>query len=92
MARKIGKQQAKFIRYHNLLREFNDAFKKCIDKGIHISPECVVDRTRWRIVIEFKDSRGGIKERKESDPVFYYSKEDYEIKVMEITIFYADKG
>ena len=89
MPKIIGKKEARWLRHHDLLKEFHDAISKCIKNNICISPECIIDDAKWRIAIEFKDDDGGIKERIESDPKFYYSKQDYEDKVMELYIYYA---
>lgn len=78
-------------RFDSLKSQFHDAFVKCERHGIFISPECVTDKVKWRIVIEKRDGEGNVKEYKLSDPVFYFSKFEYQIKVMELTIFYANK-
>ena len=79
------------MRYYELIDNFHIAHKKCIDAGIQISPECLINDTKWRIVVEFKDDQDRLKERKTSDPKFYYSKAELDIKLMEMYFFYADR-
>lgn len=85
------------MRYYELIDNFHIAHKKCIDAGVFIFPECIVNDTRWRIVVEFKDNQERLKERKVSDdpklsnPKYYYSKAELDIKLMEMYFFYADR-
>ena len=89
--KKKTKTQVKSERYYDLYNDFHEAYVKCIRAGICISPECIVNNQKWRIVIEDRDEEGGVKSRKESDPNFYYSKEELDEKVMELYIFYSRK-
>lgn len=88
--RKIGKREAYRIKYINLLKDFQHNSSKCIKKGVIIAPECILYNSKWRIVIEKRDKDDNVRERNLSDPKFYYKVDDYEIKVMEITAFYAE--
>lgn len=72
-----------------MVEEFRIAYRKCINEGIHISPTCIVNKSKWRIVIEFKNKDGNTTEIIESDPKFYYSKEEYTLKLMKLYIHYA---
>ena len=97
--KKISKTEALRRKLTDLRAETPEAMSKCIKNGICISAECVSQGTSWRVVIELKDKAGGIIERIESDGrtkkedlhknKLYYSKQDYEIKVMELYIYYA---
>lgn len=92
--RKIGKKEAALQRRRSLLSKFQQANVKCIRNNICISAECIVDKAKWRIIVEKRDKDGGVLERSVSDegktPVTYLSKEEYENKIMEITCFYAE--
>lgn len=88
--KKIGKIEATKIKWLSLLKDFQQNFSKCIKNGVIIAPECVVYNSKWRIVVEKRDKDDNVKERELSDPKFYYKVEDYEIKIMEITAFYAE--
>lgn len=89
--RKKTKAQIKSDRYYKLLNDFYPAYAKCLKAGICISPECIVNNKKWRIVIEERDNEGGVKYRKESDPVFYHDKGELYEKVMELYLFYSRK-
>jgi hypothetical protein len=94
MARKkIGKQEALNNRLRTLRAELPKAMSKCLKNGITIAAECIVDKVKWRIIIELKNEEGGIIERIESDggknDKTYSKKEDYEIKIMELYVHYA---
>ena len=83
----------------NLLADFLPAQRACIHAGINISPECIADKSRWRVVIQFVDSNGNIKERIASDRFkkpedlhknrIYSSVNEVNLKTMELYIFYA---
>lgn len=90
MAKK-GKTLVKSFRYYELLDDFPAAHQKCIHAGIEISPECIINDRKWRIVIEFKDKDGNLKERKTSDPKFYSAYDELNVKLMEMYFFYAGK-
>jgi len=91
LAKKKSKTQIKSEKFYELLKIFHGANTKCLNVGVHIFPQCLVDRQKWRVVIEFRDAKNNLKERKESDPKFYYTKEDLDIKIMELYIFYGSK-
>lgn len=89
--RKIGKKEAAKNKRFSLLKDFQQNSSKCMKHGIIIAPECVLYNSKWRIVVEKREKDGSLKEFPQtSDPKFYYKVEDYEIKVMEITAFYAE--
>lgn len=94
--KKIGKREAAKNKRMSLFKGFQKNFSACIKKGVIIAPECVVYNSVWRIVIEYRNEDGGIKERLESDdpklknPKSYYTPDEYEIKIMELTAFYAE--
>jgi len=78
-------------RYHKLRETFYLKQSKCFKNGIFISAENVTNFQKWRISVEFRDPEGRLKSIKNSDPTFYYSKAEYEEKIMELNFFYADK-
>lgn len=86
----MNKQDLKKAKYWEEFNKFKNSFPACVKRGIQISPECVIDKFKWRIVINIVDKNGGVLERKVSDPKFYYTKEEYDLKVMELTNFYAE--
>lgn len=89
--KKLSKTKIRSNRYHYLLERVEDATSKCINSGVCISPQCLIDKSKWRIVVEFKNKDGGIIGRKESDPSYYYDKEDLDLKIMELYLFYSGR-
>lgn len=79
--------------YYSIVEEFRVAYSKCINEGIHISPTCISNNSKWKIIIEFKNKDGDVVEFIESDSPSinkaYYSKEEYMIKMMKLYIHYA---
>jgi len=88
--RKVGKIEAAKNKRIGLYKNFQQNSSKCIKSGIIIAPECVTYNSVWRIVIEKRDEKDNVKERVLSDPKFYHTPDEYEIKIMEITAFYAE--
>ena len=89
MTAKLSKTALANIAQKEVTDNFWKAYPKCLEAGIRIFPECIVDKTKWRIVIEFLNEEGGVTERVESDPKTYTSIKDYEAKVMELYVHYA---
>ncbi len=91
--KKLSKVALAKLHLKDINDNFRESYQKCLDNNIHITPECIVDKTKWRIIIEFKDSEGGVTERKASDdskdPKTYTSIKDYELKIMELYVHYA---
>ena len=91
--RKLSKREALFRRKLKAERLFQKNIKYCINNGIRIYPECIVDKAKWRMVIAFVNDEGNITEIKRSDeqkkPVYYTSRAAYEIKHKELLAFYA---
>ena len=77
--------------YFALRENFHIAQSKCHENGIFISPDCMINLNKWRIVIEFKDKEGRVNNFKNSDPKFYYNINDLDMKIMQLYFFYADK-
>ena len=86
-------------RYSKAMLGFKEAQSKCINKGIHICVECLVEKTKWRIIIYFYNKAGDLLDVQESDKPkdfnkdgkFYFSKEEYELAVLELHQFYAKR-
>lgn len=94
MARRIGKKEAALQKRWALQDAFHKAHQVCVKNNICIAPDCIVDKSRWAIVVEKRNSDGEVLERISSEdknpPVYYYSRDEYEIRIMEITCFYAE--
>ena len=87
--KKLGKRALLANRKLKAEENFNANLSYCINNGIWIYPECISDRARWRLVITFVNKDGNVTEIKKSDPKFYFSKEEYEIKHKELLAFYS---
>lgn len=87
--KKLSKKAELMSRRLEADKNFQTNFRYCINNGIHISPECIVNKAKWRMVIEIVDKDGGLIEKIQSDPVFYTSVPEYELKQKELLAFYA---
>jgi hypothetical protein len=69
---------------------------KCLSLGIHVGVECVIERQKWRIEIRFVNKDGKLVDTQKSDrqgsnSKFYYSERDYELAVLKLHHFYANR-
>ena len=97
MPRKISKTEQIFRKKMALQDKFKKAHRICVHNNICIAADCVIDKAKWRIVVEKRNSNGDVLERICSDDpkdpkkkIYYTNIDELNIRIMEITCFYAE--